>query len=439
MRKDDDTVIVLFSGHGKKEEEGFIPYVDDDIVGALIEYNTIKKYLKDINCLHLILIFDCCYAGASLPKESPPSGHSEASQAAWQRKSRIVLTSGYYETVPDEEIEGGEHSPFASAIIKVLKDGDRIGFDTFYGRVKDRTYENGGGSVERAYFNGHEFGEFVFLPAYDGRPPVGKLKDEIINKLNFHKQVDIFKKYKNDGRHPGKINFVYISGTKRCAHHLFLNRFAKEYMGNQDIMINRNKMGPTESGIMDISGLINGKKLDQYILEIIDKTKSYHLLSYIFLENDINKGKFFDKIYDLWSNMNSIIENNYDKEENIKNNKYKYYLFIIEIEDRENGFEDSKNISDLNNKFNYNRDFYNGTVCFFNLEDIEQLTYDQVYGWWDDARSRLSAAKFDRIEIRAFSEKNYLQEVIERICKECDRSELFDELFIKNSDNCILY
>ena len=131
--------------------------------------------------------------------------------------------------------------------------------------------------------------------------------------------------------------------------------------------------------------------------------------------------------------MNDTIEKKINIGMNLQNTKYKCFIFIIEIEDRENGLGSDKTIYDLKTKFKTNGDFYKPAVRFFDLGDIQQFTKNQLIGWWDEARWDITAKKFQDLNVREnenFSEKDYLQEVIKRICEECDRSELFDELFI---------
>ncbi len=147
----DDRVIFYFAGHGiatdsDKGPTGYLLLQDAnrtaDSKGKL-EMLTLHRWLEALPCRHLLVILDCCFAGAmrwSSPgtRDLPPDViHQERYEhyiksPAWQ----LITSAGYDERALDntsdqdesllgqirEKTDGG-HSPFAQALIEGLRDG----------------------------------------------------------------------------------------------------------------------------------------------------------------------------------------------------------------------------------------------------------------------------------------------------------------------------
>jgi WD40 repeat protein/pimeloyl-ACP methyl ester carboxylesterase len=150
--KPDDRLLLYFAGHGLAQDDRdgkgpqgyFIPY--DAIMHdpkTYVSMKNLRDALRDINCRHFLGLLDCCYAGSfrwssyrdigdSLKSEMfLESYHHYISEAAWQ----VIASSSYDEKAHDsspldqkdlfesssrERSRGGEHSPFASALINGL-------------------------------------------------------------------------------------------------------------------------------------------------------------------------------------------------------------------------------------------------------------------------------------------------------------------------------
>jgi uncharacterized caspase-like protein len=175
--REQDQLFVFFAGHGvvSQYKQGFLVTKDSpaeltrDNENGFVSSNSLISMLNgNLSLKHLFLAFDACYAGAIwTPTVQPyeetatlndlrPGGDSYAPRVAllcgasllpasarvrafpaaeddsyllkkMGAEARIVFTSGRVETVPDATVEKdgqlGEHSPFASALIKALEDG----------------------------------------------------------------------------------------------------------------------------------------------------------------------------------------------------------------------------------------------------------------------------------------------------------------------------
>ena len=117
--KESDQLIIYFSGHGIKEnEDGYwIPFGADpkDEFTYLPAYQILRQ-LEKIKCMHVFLIIDACFSGSFLIKPKTASANPLESM-----QSRYCLTS----SLPTEKAYDGEdHSPFAKAMFKFLKNQD---------------------------------------------------------------------------------------------------------------------------------------------------------------------------------------------------------------------------------------------------------------------------------------------------------------------------
>lgn len=153
--KEEDRVLFYFAGHGIASQgdnipEGYIMPVDA-VKGDVNSYISMKELRDTVNmipCLHVLLILDCCFAGAfkwsSRYRDSgtlmPKRIYKErferfAQDPAWQ-----VITSSAYDQLAIDILNGKTigkrneedmlHSPFAEALFKGLQgDADIIPAD----------------------------------------------------------------------------------------------------------------------------------------------------------------------------------------------------------------------------------------------------------------------------------------------------------------------
>lgn len=133
--REDDHVIIYFSGHGdmdKKTRRGYWMPVEaqGERRSQQIRNSTIKDYLDDLEARHVLTIVDSCFSGTLLRKgESWEKEYQKdrfddnAWQAyhdrVYQKPSRWLLTSGREEVVSDGHRD--KNSPFAERILAFLR------------------------------------------------------------------------------------------------------------------------------------------------------------------------------------------------------------------------------------------------------------------------------------------------------------------------------
>ena len=128
-----DTLLLYFSGHGIKDEEGKLHFVTKDterkyLNSTAIRSSDINEGMESSRSRQQILILDCCYSGAfakgTIAKSEEIIGASVGSIERFKARGRVILTASdamQYAFEEDGLFEGaGMHSLFTSAIIDGL-------------------------------------------------------------------------------------------------------------------------------------------------------------------------------------------------------------------------------------------------------------------------------------------------------------------------------
>lgn len=130
--KADDSLLVIYSGHGHLDENSDTGFWIPVNAGADIYEQSnwlphvqLRGLIAKIAANHVLLISDSCFAGDLIysTRSLPAEVTAEYFRGAYSRVSRQVLTSGAVETVPDESV-------FFSQLISVLERNDRSVIDT---------------------------------------------------------------------------------------------------------------------------------------------------------------------------------------------------------------------------------------------------------------------------------------------------------------------
>jgi WD40 repeat protein len=201
-------LIFYFAGHGDAEYtdntiKGYLfpqdaqPREQDEAQRKLLPMAEVQKRLAELDCRHVLIILDCCSAGA-MAKESatrsallPPPLYWDTLQRYVGRKARQVITSAAHNQKASDVAPGynvGErdpddnaaHSPFALALFEALaadplqgrdlRGAGRDGVVTateLYLSISDSLYRQVGEAQTPGLWllsdQGHDQGDFVFL------------------------------------------------------------------------------------------------------------------------------------------------------------------------------------------------------------------------------------------------------------------------------------
>lgn len=134
----DDRVVFYFAGHGTASDgddgpEGFLVPEDArrEDNSSFLPMRKLHDALVDLPCRHLLLILDCCFAGAfrwsSTRHLGEPPGviHRERYERYVQDPAWQVISSAAYDQKALDFLSGrheqGEHSPFAEALFRALE------------------------------------------------------------------------------------------------------------------------------------------------------------------------------------------------------------------------------------------------------------------------------------------------------------------------------
>lgn len=218
---DKDNLLIYFAGHGvdKGGTTGFIiPF--DGIKNELYKntwvrigdlYEAFYDFSNRKNCLDLLLILDCCFAG---------SGKLGFQQARSSFFSRYALVSS---SLHQKASDGppGQGSPFARALCNLLMTNTypksaidkKLLQEKFSRYYVEMLEENPTQEID--YFTlptEYGQGEFIFELKDPDVPPVDQLSVSFIRHLNFYRQRDDLMRDFNQG---GKDDFIII--TTMCS------------------------------------------------------------------------------------------------------------------------------------------------------------------------------------------------------------------------------
>lgn len=157
-----DSLIIYFSGHGKKKGKGkaeasFWLGKDaiEDNLNSWITHNNLKTQLSDIKARHTLVISDACYSGFMKTKAAGSSkADTNILKTKYETKSRWILTSGGDAPVDDKHPES-QYSIFASCLVETLKlnsDKPYILISDIINTLKNSVLEISNGRQEPQYF-----------------------------------------------------------------------------------------------------------------------------------------------------------------------------------------------------------------------------------------------------------------------------------------------
>jgi outer membrane protein OmpA-like peptidoglycan-associated protein/uncharacterized caspase-like protein len=111
----DDNLVIFFSGHGyRKNNGGFIVPFDgrNDKTSDYISFADLNLRIDGLPMHHFLFILDCCYAGSALKNLGEKRELNKPSR-------RILAASSPDETAQDGF--NGQNSPFTSALVEILE------------------------------------------------------------------------------------------------------------------------------------------------------------------------------------------------------------------------------------------------------------------------------------------------------------------------------
>lgn len=192
-------VLFYFAGHGDAEDgdaglKGYLFPQDaqPEVEASLLDMAWVQEQLTNLPCRHVLIILDCCSAGA-LPKQASTRSALRPAPLYWDYleryvggKARQVITSAAHNQqaldIPNykagERDTGEDHSPFAQALFEALdpafaggsqiRPAGRYGVVTttdLYQYVSDALHRRVGDRQTPGLWTlyTHEQGEYVFL------------------------------------------------------------------------------------------------------------------------------------------------------------------------------------------------------------------------------------------------------------------------------------
>jgi hypothetical protein len=128
-----DSLLIYYAGHGDLAGPNSRAFwlgveADPDTRTGWLEADHIRAKIKEMRAKHVVLVADSCFSGAITHPKTTTIGrglNETRLRVQWNRRARMVLTSGEVTPVADSE-GGGEHSVFARHFIQTLRQNDGI-------------------------------------------------------------------------------------------------------------------------------------------------------------------------------------------------------------------------------------------------------------------------------------------------------------------------
>ena len=152
-RKREDLLLLYFSGHGIKDEDGKLYFSTTDTKRKLlrataIEANFVNDVMQRSRSRKQVLLLDCCYSGAFARGMVAKADKNIGTREHFQGQGRVILTASdsMQYSFEGDHVEGkSEPSVFTNSLVHGLKSGEadrdgdgRITLDELYDYVHDR-------------------------------------------------------------------------------------------------------------------------------------------------------------------------------------------------------------------------------------------------------------------------------------------------------------
>jgi hypothetical protein len=222
--KEDDNLVIFFSGHGNYEKESdigyWVPYDAKDYTNY-ISNQTLVKYLESIKCKHIFVISDSCFSNSLLL-----TGKTKSLDEYFEKKSRWALASAFHESKDADEFT---NTLFCEYILNFLEEAETdFRVSELIEFVKEKflinVFQKPQGSPLQ--IPGHEGGEFVFKI----KTPLDRRKFKGYNGfqriLNFYRRNSTFKEIVKYEDRSSKIGYQLMQEIdevlKKATYYLYL-------------------------------------------------------------------------------------------------------------------------------------------------------------------------------------------------------------------------
>ena len=177
-----DNLLIYYAGHGAVDgspERAFWLGVEanPDTRAGWLEADHIRAKIKDMSAKHVLLVADSCFSGAITHPKTTTIGrqlNETRLRVQWNRKARMVLTSGEITPVADSAGDRN-HSLFARYFLQVLRQnvnvmsGEMLSYALSERMLREPVKVGKNGQEQRPTYStlqdaNHDVGDFFFVP-----------------------------------------------------------------------------------------------------------------------------------------------------------------------------------------------------------------------------------------------------------------------------------
>lgn len=177
--KASDNLVIYYAGHGwldTEADKGFWLPVDarQEKRTHWVSNDTVRDALRAMKAKHVLVVADSCFSG-TLTRGIPQRAKRDEAyvKRMSSRKARQILSSGGLEPVADSD--GNGHSPFAAALLDILRRNEGVLDGTvLFSELRRPVAVNSEQTPQFAdiRMTGHQGGDFLFVRRRSGSPSV---------------------------------------------------------------------------------------------------------------------------------------------------------------------------------------------------------------------------------------------------------------------------
>lgn len=177
-----DNLLIYYAGHGAVDDSAQRAFwlgveANNDTRAGWLEADHIRAKIKEMSAKHVLLVADSCFSGAITHPKTTTIGrglNETRLRVQWNRKARMVLTSG--ENTPVADSAGDKnHSLFARYFLQVLRQnvnimsGEMLSHALGERMLTEPTKVGKDGRQQRPTYStlqdaDHDVGDFFFVP-----------------------------------------------------------------------------------------------------------------------------------------------------------------------------------------------------------------------------------------------------------------------------------
>lgn len=401
-KSESDFIMLYFAGHGMVEgADGY--WVPSTGKSSMFDYyciavSVVVSILSKSKATSFI-VADCCHSGVATNVANWKSVYDGI--VLGKTHPIYVLTSGRSQ---DKVLDGepGTNSPFAAGFMRVLKDAPS---EINFGWLTTKLSEVSGIKITNKAPEDLGFQGFPLIK----KNPIAVMLGEALPDLNFDDQHTYFRQYI-----PKQVNLIYLKGTKKCGHQLFLHRFFELLCEDTSItffekpgLVETFRSSEYQASVYDQMTNFE-QSIFSHIKKSDDENDSAAHRIYLILDEKSNSESFYQEFKNLWIKFTA----NYNSPENV-------YFFVLDKRGEDCVYTFVENDFKTENE----------KVSLGIFPDIKLLNKKNLEVWHARKKAVIKLQEFQEFPFDKFETPLPIESAISKICEYYDSTETLEIFF----------